>query len=578
MNLLLFLLMLTALLSCGSGELSRVCPQVVIHGDKKLKLSETEKRMVCGDPEVEAYREIPTYQAQFFFKGFLQSKGYLEPEFVTEKDVLHVHVGKKAKLKRVAVYSDSEKESTFVEDNIRRLYKGKLLTPKLLNDVEAQAQSFVRQRGYPCAKVKSVVNTQDSSAAITLERLHHFNFGDFEKEKLRGLEDDALARYYPFRANDPFNEKLLTLTEKRMMRAEVVQGTYFLEKCDDDGKTFSFSQNFLQGPAKSIRFGAGANTEVGPMVRVKWSNNRFRPMASQLSANLQASLRNQTLNLTADYFLWKRHPRRSLFSQLELVRDSQIDFEQVVLRAKPHMKWTNDHWGHLFTYTFGPTYETGHFTSTEDADTRGFSTGAIEGAFQMLSHTYELFDIHPQEGDSLQFNFDYRHPSLGFSDQLLKLDSSWVKLSRIGEWGRGTLVGGLRLNAATTVVDDDVPLERLPPTVKFFGGGSDDLRGFVLKTLPKNDGLGALTKLGAKLELRRTYLYKESVEAFTFLDTAYFGFRSWDVERTLWYTPGLGVRWLSPIGLVQTYYARAYTQRPRKDYGNFFFVGLGGAF
>ncbi|HXH30615.1 MAG TPA: BamA/TamA family outer membrane protein [Bacteriovoracaceae bacterium] len=577
MNFLLHILILSFILSCGTADLN-ICPQVVIHGDEDFKLDDTEKRMVCGDPELAAYKEIPSYQAEYFFKGFLQSQGYLEPRFETEQNVLHVHLGEKSYLKETRVVSQEKKENAYIERRTRRLFKRKLLSPTLLNSIESQGLSFLRQRGYPCAKVESHFNTDDSSVTLTLEKLNYFEFGEFEKEKLKGLEDNALARFYPMRSGDPFNEKLLALTEKRMLRSEVVQGTYFLEKCDADGKTFSFSQQFIQGPAKSIRFGVGASTEVGPMVRVKWANNRFRPMASHLSASLQASFRTQSLNLTADYFPWTQTPRRSLFSQLELVRESQIDYEQLVLRAKPHMKWTSDHWAHHFIYTFGPTYETGRFTASNQAITRNFSTGAVEGSLKMMAHDYEIFDLHPQEGDNLEFSFDFRHPALGFTDQILKLESSWVKLARLSEWGRGTVIGGLRLSAATTMIDDDVPLENLPPTVKFFGGGSDDVRGFLLRTLPKNDGLGALTKLGSKFELRRTYLFKESIEAFAFVDAAYFGDESWDLLPTLWYSPGLGLRWLSPIGLVQTYAARAFSTKPQRDYGNFFYIGLGGVF
>jgi translocation and assembly module TamA len=392
------------------------------------------------------------------------------------------------------------------------------------------------------------------------------------------LEDNALDRFYPYVANQAFNEDLLTLTEKRMVRSEVVQGTYFLENCSEDGQNFSLKQKFIVGPPRTIRFGAGASTEVGPMARVRWSNNRYKPMASLLSANFQASLRAQAITLTADSFLWKSEPRRSLLSQAEVIRESQIDYEQVVYRLRPHMKWTRDSEGQAKRYTLGPSYEGGRYHSKENSDTKSFSSGIIEGSVQWMSHSYELFDIHPQEGNSFGFNFDFRHPSLGFSDQLLKLDSSYVLLERLTNWGRGSVIGGIRLNAGTTWVSNDVSLEGLPPTVKFFGGGSDDVRGFQLRTLPQNDGLGALSKLALKLELRRTNVYKETIEVFTFIDNAYFGQGSWEIEPELYYSPGLGLRWLSPIGLVQTYIARAYKTNPNQDLGNLYFIGLGGIF
>lgn len=571
------LLLLSLILPFSAFSKDKVCSHVYIHGDE-IDLTDTEKQLVCGDKKVDAYKDIPTYQASFYLTGFLQSRGYLQPEFKTENDVLHTYVGKKTYVKKIKVLSDLEKENAFVSSELKRLYRGKLLTTSELNSIEAEAHSIIRQRGYPCSKVISEVNAKSGTVTVQLQRMAFFNFGEVDKEKIPGLRDNALERYYPFYAEEAFNEDLLRLTEKRMTRSEVVQGTYFLENCSEDLKSFSMEQRFIVGPPRTIRFGAGASTEVGPMARIKWSNNRSKSMASLLSASLEGSFRSQSLNLMADSFVWKSSPRRSILSQAQVTRDSQYDFEQVVYSLKSQVKWTNDIGNHQSVYSLGPGYETGTYSSSNSSDTKSFATGLILGSVQFTSHGYELFDIHPEEGDTFGASFDFRHPSMGFSDPLLKLETTAAKLWRLMNSGRGTIVGGVRFNAGTTWVSDDLGLKGLPPAVKFFGGGSDDTRGYLIKTLPKNDGLGALTKVGIKLELRRTYLWKETIEAFTFVDSAYFGDQSWDLQNQLWYSPGIGVRWLSPIGLVQAYGARALSMNPYEDNGNFFYAGFGGVF
>ena len=148
----------------------------------------------------------------------------------------------------------------------------------------------------------------------------------------------------------------------------------------------------------------------------------------------------------------------------------------------------------------------------------------------------------------------------------------------IGPMGKGDAILGLKLNSATTWIPDDVNISTLPPSVKFYGGGSDDVRGFKLDTLPDNNGLGALTKVGFKFEFRKTYVFIPTVESFTFIDTVYFGYRPWELEKRLWYSPGTGLRWLSPIGLVQGYVARSLSTATIKDDGNYFYLGLGGVF
>ncbi|WP_408097340.1 autotransporter assembly complex protein TamA [Peredibacter sp. HCB2-198] len=578
MKITLLLLFILHIISPSNAS-TKVCPSVEIHGhDEEVKLTETEKLLVCGDPKSESYKVIPPYQASYFFTAFLQSRGFLRPEFNTENGVLHVHTGPLRKMKKLQVDSDNKKERQAVKKELKRRYLREKLNPNLLDALEKRSKKIVGERGYPCADAKALADAEIQQVTIALNEGNHYTFGEVDKEPIKGLEENALDRYYPYRPQDPFNEQLLKLNEKRLLRSEVLQGTYYLNNCAPDMKEFRLSQYFILGPPRTIRFGVGASTELGPMARLRWSNNRYHSMASILSLNAQASVRSQSLNGTADIFFWKHKPRRSLLTQIELSRESQIDYEQSLLSFRPHMKWTYDSTRYLQTYTLGPTYEASTYHSKVDPNTKTYSAVNINGSSQLMSHSYEFFDIHPQEGSVFGFTFDFRHPSLGFSDPLVMLAGTYSEMRELGFFGKGAIIGAYRFNAGTTWVDDEVSLKSLPPSVKFYGGGSDDVRGFLLNTLPDNDGLGALTKLELKLEVRKTYLILEQIEAFGFVDSAYFGEKSWDIDPRLWYSPGLGLRWLSKLGLVQGYVARGYVTNPYIDKGNFYYAGIGGTF
>lgn len=541
-----------------------------------IKFTDTEKRMLCGDKEKEAYKVIPPYEAQVFAQGFLQARGYLNPEFETKNDVLYIKTGKITKAKRINIDSGNKKLSHKIENEVDRLYEDGTLSTSTLNNIENETLSELKNRGYPCAEVESEAIVDKGRVYVNILNAKKFKFGEVDKEPIEGLRENALDRYYPFNANQRYDKRLLELTEKRMTRAEVVQGTYFLQDCTEDG--INLSQKFIIGPPRTIRFGVGVSTEQGPMARVRWSHNRYKSMASILSASAQASFKSQSIDLSADSFIWKNHSRRSLFSQFILKRESQFDYEESSLSLGSSMKWTRDSENHHKKYTLGPVYEAGTYSTAEKASTKSFASVNIQGGLTWTSHRYELFDFHPEAGEVYNLSFDFRDPSLGFTDRLLKLDSSVVKLKRLADSGRGTIVGAVRLNLGTTWIADDIDLNNLPPAVKFYGGGSDDARGFLLKTLPNNQGLGALTKVGTKLELRRTNVFIETLEAFTFLDAAYFGAKSWDIDPSLYYSPGVGMRWLSPIGLVQGYYSRGYKTKPYEDKGNFLYLGIGGTF
>ena len=579
-NLFFTIIFLFLLQACASTPKNdKLCPKIYIHSKDEFELSDTEKRLICGDPEVEAYKVIPSYQASYMLTGLLQSRGYSQPRFEYEGDLLHVFPENKSHLKQVVVVSDIDGDNEMVSEEIMRKYEDEVITPKLLDAIEEESLTLLRNNTYPCAKVSSTVDASLETVTIKLTGLESFTFGHIEKEEIAGVYSEALARFYPFIDADYFTERKLTLAEKRFLRSGVVQGTYFQEKCDLKNKAFSLTQQFIPGTSKTVRLGIGATTEVGPMVRARWSNQRSGNMASLIEANMQLSFKNQYFSITSDRYIWRDVPRRSLLTTLEVERDDQVTYLETTTTLKPHLKWTRDGTSRLWTWSTGPTLILGSYiTNADDSDTKRVRTGAIEGMLQTQSHTYEIFDLHPEDGDFMQFNFDFRHPSMGFVDPLLKLDLSYLKLHRLGNLGKGSAIGGIRLNTSTTWVPDEVSLSSLPPSVKFYGGGSDDVRGFRLSTLPDNNGLGALTKLSVKFEFRKTHVFIPTIESFTFVDTTYFGARPWEVDDRLWYSPGTGLRWLSPIGIVQGYLARALSSKEIKDNGNYLYLGLGGIF
>lgn len=572
--LFLFLIIFQCLPVYSYDEL---CESVRIKKLKKLKLNANEKLLLCGDKKAEEYKHIPAYQAKYFLTGFLQSRGHLNPDMEIKNGVLYCDPRKVSKVKKIRLKIEDGDLKNEVQTELRHLYNKRVLTTNTLNSIEGEALALFRNRGYPCTKTSGVADIDNWNVFIDAKQLEFHEFGSVDKEPIEGLRDNALDRFYPFTANQPFNADLLKLTEKRMTRSEVVQGTYFVDKCENGG--FDLKQSFILGPPRTLKFGLGASTELGPKVSFRWAHNRYKSMASQFALNANASFRSQTVNATADMFVWKNEPRRSIYSVVELTHENQVDYEQTIYSIRPAIKWTRDseHFNKL--YTLGPSFEGGTYYSNGNADSRSYKTGLIDSYMQWMSHEYELFDVLPQRGQLYTLNMDYRAEAFGFFANDLVAEFNTVQAYHITNWNRGTLIGAGRLNLATSWVDTEkASLAILPPGVKFFGGGSDDIRGFYLNTLPDNGGLGALTKMMAKMELRRTYLFIPSLEAFAFLDGGYFSEKSWTRDPQLYYSPGAGLRWLSPFGLVQGYVARGLRSNPYKDSGNFYYAGIGGTF
>lgn len=578
----LFVALLFLASSCATKKQNykrKLCPKVYLYSNDDFKLTEIESKLICGDENSEAYRNIPSYQAQIFLTGYFQNKGYSNPKYEYIKDELHVYSGTKNDVKEILLYNGNMRVEDDLKSDLNRKFNNQVLTPAALNQIESYALGKLRDSSFACVKVKSIVDPVTGVVDVDLLNLDSYIFGEVEKEKIDELDERAFDRYYPFRVNENFKDYKLDLTEKRFLRSGMVQGTYFEEICDNKEKTFSLKQNFVLGPSRTIRFGVGASSEVGPMIRIKWSNQRYGRMGSLLSASFQASFKNQTLSLLSNHYFWSSSPHLSLRSSLDVSRDDQENYEELSIKLRPHMQLTHDSNFRLWTWSGGPSLIVSSYKTDDNREPeKNVFTGAIEGNLNIKSHDYELYDIHPESGDNTSLSFDFRHPSFGFIDPLLKIDFSTSKLKKIGEIGRGDAILGVKLLASTTLVPAHLKIDSLPPSVKLYAGGSDDIRGFKLNSLPTNDGLGALSKLGFKLEIRKTYVFKSTIESFTFIDGVYLGETSFKLDNQLWYSPGTGIRWLSPIGIVQGYVARQLSSEGKIDYGNFFYLGLGGVF
>lgn len=571
------------------------CPQIEIYGPQKISFSVNEQTLICGAPEDPAYQTIPLFQAQILLKGFLQARGYLNADVDMKFDKLVAQTKEKTFIKRIQINQRVEsKLPRNVQTSLDSLFKDQVLNPQQLNLLESEVKRLLRQQGLACVQVKTQALAQTGVIFVNLENDNSMFFGNLDSEKIQGLHSNALKRLYPFKKGQPYRLNQLVLAEKRFLRSGIVEGSYFQEICpkietsdqsaslalDPKQREVDLVHRFLEGPPRLIRFGIGLSSEVGPMTRARWSHQRNGEMASYRELNLQASFRSQEARALMDEFLWSDIPRRSLYASIELKRDSQEDYEELSLSLRPHLKWTRDSLNHSWQWRIGPTFSAGKFR-TENSLLTGsedYSSTSLEGLFQTMSHIYEIFDIHPEDGHTMALSFDLRHPDLGFKRPLALGHFTALKIKPLSRLGRGQLIAAARLNLSSTWVEENVLVDALPPSVKHYGGGSDDLRGYRLNTLPKNDGVGALTKLGLKMELRKTHTFHPTLESVFFVDMMKFGERSFELDPTIWISPGVGLRWLSPIGLLQTYVAQGLSREPKRNDGQLFFIGIGGGF
>ena len=141
------------------------------------------------------------------------------------------------------------------------------------------------------------------------------------------------------------------------------------------------------------------------------------------------------------------------------------------------------------------------------------------------------------------------------SAESLGSDTSFLRVEGQAKWVRRVLPRSrVILRAAAGAAITDGFLE-LPPSVRFFAGGDDSIRGYDFESLGPTDAdghvIGGTGKLVVSTEYELDVRPKWSVAAFVDSGNA---FDDFDLEPLT--GAGIGFRWQSPVGPVRVDLAR----------------------
>ncbi len=522
------------------------CAKIQILSPISPPLNASELRWICGDTENAAYRDVPLYQAAFHLRAFLDNRGYVKSQINIKDGTLVVEPGQQVRVESVSINPPDASLS-----RIAARFKGKVLRPSLLNSLESTLKRKLLETGHSCASVSSQSNGADVSLKIVKGAQR--NFEKFQVDPILGLLPEALLRFRPFEATTLYDVRYLELYERRLQRDNVVQGTFFKENCKENESPIE--QSFLIGPPRTLRFGVGVDTESGPLLQASWRHHRFSKMAAQASFTLQASLLEQSLIARSEYFPWPSRPRLSIAPQLKISRRQTEDLVELTQAVEAVSSRTWDTARAKWSLGAGPAFITNWYQSLENSRFRQESSMALVARSEMRTHAFEIFEAHPQDGSLVAFSAEYRDPTLGFPDRTFRVAAEARTLASLGVCGRGRCVGALRLLGSNTWTSSS-SLASLPPSLKTYLGGFENLRGFGPQSIPDNKGLGALSSAATGFELRGVDLIIPKWEPYAFFDFGSVGVNSNRLGTELYSTLGLGLRWSSPVGLVQGYLSR----------------------
>ncbi len=168
-------------------------------------------------------------------------------------------------------------------------------------------------------------------------------------------------------------------------------------------------------------------------------------------------------------------------------------------------------------------------------------------------------------GDKQSVTIEYGDPALLSETRVLRLlgRSSWIR--GIGDNHRGLF----RLEGGANITDE---FEKLSPSLRFFAGGDNNIRGYGYESISPVDESGALT--GGKYIVSSTLEYQYRVYGNWWAATFY------DIGDAFNETPewksgaGVGIRWASPVGPVSFDFAwGGLDEKPEREFRIHFSLG-----
>jgi translocation and assembly module TamA len=293
--------------------------------------------------------------------------------------------------------------------------------------------------------------------------------------------------------------------------------------------------------------GVGASTDTGARFRAGFRNNRLNSQGHRLLSDVYVSSVRQ--GMTAEYRIPREDPRREWFSVAAALSNEETDtFDSEEQRIG--LRWTKvmgEKW--LRTLSLDATNES--FDIGDDVRTSRFIVPGLAFDQKIADR-----DVFPNKGRRFGIEFRGTDEALGSTTSYLQT-TIWARWIRsIGSKNRLLL----RLDAGATSSRD---FDLLPPSVRFFAGGDQSVRGYDYESLGPTDAegnvIGGSNLLVASVEferhLRGNFYGAAFVDAGNAFDNSDF-----DPETGV----GLGLKWRSPLGPIRVYLGYPVTADARK--------------
>lgn len=416
--------------------------------------------------------------------------------------------------------------------------KGDVLDHGAYTALRDTIQARARRRGYFDGQFTTrtlEVDPEAGTAAITLafDSGDRYRLGKVTFKEGHYFESRLLYQFVTFDPGTPYHADEIAQLSRDLSNSGYFSGVDIDASPSSaiDGE-IPVTVALVQRDRRSVSAGVGFSTDVGPRFRGTWREHWINPMGHSRGAETELSVPRQ--NLSTWYELPLDPPMTDLIRLTAGYQREDIENVESELFTLGQ-QWQHEldsGWLQILSLRWeGERFNIGN-------DEKGTSSLLLPGAGYSKIHANSALD--PSRGYRLQFDVTGSHRAVLSDVDILHVNALAKGLFTLA--GKHRFLARGQFGAVATNRFEDVP-----PSLRFFAGGDQSVRGYGYETLsPENDNgvpVGGRYLMVGAVEYQYQFADKWRVALF-----ADHGNAVNDLFDPLATGAGIGLRWISPVG------------------------------
>jgi translocation and assembly module TamA len=395
---------------------------------------------------------------------------------------------------------------------------------------------------YPVHEIRIARDALSARIELILKTGEKYYFDGVKIVGAPDYPDAFLRRYLTFRSGEYFSaakmaESQLNLNNSERFREVIVTA----QKQEAEGANVPVLIQLKPGPRRSLRPGIGYGTDTGGRFTLRYRDLNMLHEGHEFYSNLYISERLQ--GLAAGYVLPSSGDFRSNTSlQLNLQQEDVTVYKSQLIS----LELARNH-------SFGKEkLGTAYIRLQEEGFTIGLQNSSSRVVLPGLRLAGNYYDnmVRPTHGFLYSGDLRGTHQILGSDTYLLQFITSGSYILPL-PW---RLSVHARMTAGITIFSD--AFSELPPSLRFFAGGDQSVRGYSYQSLGPLDAqgqvVGGKNLLTGSVELERAVFEKWGVSVFYDAGNAFDSFNG----LTLFQGAGVGLHYYTPVGALNLSLAR----------------------